>query len=294
VTENAVHAFLDGLGELYAAAGSVDPCSLFTATGWQTAVDADWRLANVLEGRLRFRQQHLLRLRNEVTNEPVASPPRFVADAIYDIAAGARVVNVATATETGPSGAPERTGFRLKFVFDRDRWLVDRVEALGQDERVWLGLRLDVPAQPHCIAFERDPEPAAFDDRANRPWCDVDGRGRRLLAEQLSFHTRFPCNQGHAAILTIGRPLGTRIDPLVRWEYVRDPAGEFEAHGWLRSAYDGDGALPAAASYTGWTNGNIELWIAPEQLDEAVFIVRGKIVERWARAAEEWGVTDCN
>ncbi|MFL5778849.1 MAG: hypothetical protein ACJ761_07900, partial [Chloroflexota bacterium] len=102
-----------------------------------------------------------------------------------------------------------------------------------------------------------------------------------------------PCG-AHATILTIGRPLGARLDPLVRWEYVRDPDGEFARNGWLAAPYDDSVKLPADAVDSGWTNGNVDLWIGPAELDRGIYLVRGKTVERWARAAESWGVIDCN
>ena len=80
----------------------------------------------------------------------------------------------------------------------------------------------------------------------------------------------------------------------MRWEYVRDPSREFLAQGWIREGFDADAELPADAAYTGWTNGNIEIWISPAELDRAIFIRRGRTIERWPRAAERWGVIDCN
>ena len=96
------------------------------------------------------------------------------------------------------------------------------------------------------------------------------------------------------AILTIGRPVGAPLDPLVRWEYMRDPAGEAEEYDWLTAPYDGRSALPEDAVDTGWTNGNVDLWTAASEKDAAIYLRRGSIVERWPRAAELWGVTDCN
>jgi len=106
--------------------------------------------------------------------------------------------------------------------------------------------------------------------------------------------TRYPCNQGRAAILHVGQPLGTVRDRLLRWEYVRDPADAFLELGWVAERYDGNASLPRDAADTGWTNGNVDLWIRPSELDRAVYLVRGRHVERWPRANEWWGVIDCN
>ena len=75
---------------------------------------------------------------------------------------------------------------------------------------------------------------------------------------------------------------------------MRDPEGEFLAQDWLTEPYGSDVTLPPDATSMGWINGNINLWISPSQLDRAVYVVRGDDVERWPRAAEQWGVTDCN
>ena len=144
----------------------------------------------------------------------------------------------------------------------------------------------------------RDRPGTAFDDTSggdHRRWCDADGHGRVIAQpEQLSLFTRYPCDSGHAAILAIGEPLGSPLDNLVRYEYVRDPAGEFLAQGWLTAPYRARATLPADAAYTGWTNGNIEIWLSPSDLERAIYIKRGEVVERWPRAANEWGVIDCN
>ena len=110
------------------------------------------------------------------------------------------------------------------------------------------------------------------------------------------FYTRLPCDRGSIAILTIGRPVGVALDPLVRWEYMRDPKGEARALGWLRgnARWNGHAKLPADARSTGWSNGNVEIWTSASEHDAAIYVKRGDVVERWPRAADSWGVTDCN
>ena len=55
-----------------------------------------------------------------------------------------------------------------------------------------------------------------------------------------------------------------------------------------------DTQLPKDAEDTGWTNGNVDLWVSPSNLDRGIYLVRGDVVERWARTTDSWGVTDCN
>ena len=53
-------------------------------------------------------------------------------------------------------------------------------------------------------------------------------------------------------------------------------------------------ATDVDAVYTGWTNGNVELLIAPGDREAAIYLRRGDLVERWPRAVDPWGVIDCN
>jgi hypothetical protein len=215
-------------------------------------------------------------------------------DAIFDVPAGATMTDPASDEVVRTSTSHERVGFHIDFMFDGHRWRADHVAPIGADYRRWAVLPQSLPLGPRCTAFSRDVDDAVFDERPDRQWCDADGRGRGIQEEQLVMLTRYPCDRGQAAILHIGRPLGAPTDPLVRWEYVRDPAGEFLALRWLTEPYAGDSTLPDDAAYTDWTNGNIELWISPSELDRAVYVVRGETIERWPRASEQWGVTDCN
>jgi hypothetical protein len=213
-------------------------------------------------------------------------------DVIFDLGAGARITDQVSG-EVRVTTADERTALHVVFAFDGTTWRADEVAPVSDENAAWARLPTPVPPGSPCGGFERDPVAAPFDD-APRPWCDGDGRGREIRAQQLAMITRYPCDAGHAAILTVGRPLGAAIDRLARWEYVRDPAGEFLAQGWLTAPFEGAASLPADAAYTGWTNGNVDLWTSPNDLDRAVYLVRGDVVERWPRAADEWGVIDCN
>ncbi|MDQ6796271.1 MAG: hypothetical protein M3067_15920 [Chloroflexota bacterium] len=142
--------------------------------------------------------------------------------------------------------------------------------------------------------FVRDPADAPFDASALRGWCDADGRGRAIVGYKLALFTRYPCGAGHAAILAFGQPLGAPIDGQNRHDYVQDPRNEFLGENWIAEPYQGHATLPTDAAYTGWTNGNIDLWISPSDVDRAIYVVRGKVVERWPRAVPGWGVIDCN
>ena len=251
------------------------------------------RLRAVERGESLITQDHLLRVAFEGGYDLRDRPPVVPLDIVFDIPAGAETEDVPSG-ETRTSTSTAREGFHADFMFDGHRWRVDRLGAIGEDYRRWVGLPSTPPPGMPCPEFVRDPKDSLFDEDADRRWCDAAGRGRAISHDQLDLFTRYPCDNGHAAILQIGRPLGAAMDPLVRWEYVRDPADEFLEQRWLTERYDGDTESPDDAADTGWTNGNIDLWISPSDLDRAIYLVRNGTVERWPRATEQWGVIDCN
>ena len=284
--------FVGALETLYAEPAA-DACRHFTGQGLETALAVDPRLRAAVRGESRIVEDHALRVAFEGTYDLRDRPPVVPLDVIFDIAAGATTTDVATG-EVITSTGPARVGLHVDFAFDGHRWRADRVGPVTAENQGWTALPTMPPAGLPCNAFDRDPDGAPFDEHASRRWCDGGGRGSTISTDQLALLTRYPCDRGHAAVLSVGRALGLPLDPLDRREYVRDPAGEFLAQHWITAPWNGDAALPADAADTAWTNGNVDLWISPTELERAVYLVRGDVVERWPRAAESWGVTDCN
>jgi hypothetical protein len=292
-SEVIARRFLTGLGRFYARPSEADVCTIFTRRGLETARILDARLAAVDRGDVTIDGELILRLRNEGQYDLRRRPPAVPLDVIFDIPAGARITNRISG-EIVTTPATERLGFQLLLAFDGHRWLVDWVGPVSPSEAMWTRLPVPLPPAPPCRGFHRDPIGAPFDQDADRTWCDSHGAGRLIRQDdEIAVIVRYPCG-AKGTIITIGRPLGSRLDPLVRWEYMRDPDGKFRENGWLAARYLAHAALPEDAVDTGWSNGNIDLWISPRDLDRAVYMVRGNVVERWARAAESWGVTDCN
>jgi hypothetical protein len=291
-SEAIATAFLAALETIYADP-AVDVCPFFTADGWASAMAFDPVLRAVRAGETLVAQDHVLRIAFEGTYDLRDRPPIVPIDIIFDVPAGAVITDVASG-RTRTSSAVSRAGFHVDFVSDGHRWRADRMGPVTAENESWVVLPTTPPPGPPCAGFVRDPPGTPFDDTAGRGWCDAGGLGRTIVSEQLVLLTRYPCDRAEAAVLTIGRPLGTAIDPLDRWEYVRDPAGEFQAQRWVTAPWDGDARLPVDAAATGWTNGNVNLWISPSEQERAVYLVRGTAVERWPRAAESWGVIDCN
>jgi hypothetical protein len=285
--------FLVGLRSLYAGDRNVDPCDLFTDRGLATMLLADGRLAAAARGTQFIKSSLQFRADLEGSYDLRIKPPRVPIDAIFDLPAGASVTDLVSGGTTTTT-QDERIGLHLMFAYDGHRWRVDEAGPVSADYADWATLPGNLPPGPPCAGFHRDAPGAPYDDRQGRAWCDDLGKGHLLRADQeFSIITRYPCG-GRATILTIGRPLGAPLDRLVRWQYVRDPDGAFRTSGWLAARYNGNTRLPSDAVATGWSNGNVDLWISPSDLDHGIYMVRGNVVERWARATESWGVVDCN
>lgn len=287
--------FVEGLERYYEDPTGTDPCSLFTAQGIESALEIDARFAAVARGELRIMADLQYRIRFESSHDLRERPPRVPLAVIFDVAPGAE-------THAPPDGpvtsvaAAERTGYHIAFVFDGHRWLADRVGPLDNEMAQYATLPAPVPPGPPCAGLVRDPAGAPFDDdSAERVWCDRGGDGLVLQRyEQVHLITRYWCDEERAAILTIGQPIGARIDPLQRHEYVRDPDDAFLDLAWLAEPFRADVDLPADAVQTGWTNGNIELWVSPSEIERALYVQVAEQFERWPRAARYWGVIDCN
>lgn len=298
--------FLAELAGLYAARQDVDPCDAFTARGLAEAFAFDPRLAAVRRGDAVLEGELVLRLRNEGTYDLRRRPPTVALDLIFDLPPGARLTDRVAGRPIQVSTTVQRFGMKVTLQFDGHRWRADLVGPVSPEQLMWLRLPPTPEPGRACTNFRRDLPGAPFDDDAGpgldvnrreprRTWCDENGAGRLIrVPEQLYFNARFPCDRGRIAILSIGRPVGAPLDPLVRWEYMRDPDGEALANNWLTAPWDGTAALPPDAVKTGWTNGNIDLWTSAIEKDAAIYAVRSGTVERWPRAAESWGVTDCN
>jgi hypothetical protein len=95
------------------------------------------------------------------------------------------------------------------------------------------------------------------------------------------------CNTQSVTFLELAWPLGS-VAPLPLREdqyrhYVRDPHGVLDP-ALLRGSFDSDVKLPIAARATGYYSDSAALWIDPTDVDRFVYLIRGKMVERWPRA----------
>jgi hypothetical protein len=65
---------------------------------------------------------------------------------------------------------------------------------------------------------------------------------------------------------------------------VRDP--ENLVPELLRAGFQPSTVLPSDAQFTGYRYGSDELWVSNDTVDEATYVVRGGVVERWPRASD--------
>jgi hypothetical protein len=93
------------------------------------------------------------------------------------------------------------------------------------------------------------------------------------------------CGFSSLSLLTVGWPLGraafTERDAR---QYVRDPGNAFADK--TLATFLPSVTLPDDAIFTGYRYGMDELWVSPETIDSAVYIVRNGVVEQWPRARE--------
>jgi hypothetical protein len=283
--------FLGALTTLYARDLSADACDSFTDRGLEAALAADRRLRAALAGETSTSGRLVLRGALENPYDLRERPPVVRLDVVFDLEAGATFTDVASGAGS-TSTADERIGYNIDFLFDGHVWRAADVGPVSEGNAHFAATPAPIFLGPPC-ELVHDPPGSPFNDRA-QVWCSGDGRRLYRTNQQYNFHTRWPCDRGQVAIFDIGRPLGQRMDPLVFREYVRDPADAFLANGWLTDPYDGEAQLPVDAVDTGWTNGNIDLWLSPSEEERAIYMVRGDVVERWPRAIQDWGRGDCN
>lgn len=292
--------FVAGLSTLYAGGPDANPCLLFTTTGLQEATAVDERLRLALEGISRVDTQLVFREAGEGTYDLRQRPPRVPLDIVFDVPAGSTTTDSASgATDT--TLAPERDALRVTFEYDGDDWLADGVEPVSATDMARYALPTPMVDLPACKGFHDDPDRARFDDNAGsgvdrdkqQPWCADGGNGPGLPEELVHLRTRVPCGESRVAVLNLGVPLGTPRDPLDAHRYFRDPLGQAFKRGLLDEKWTKGVKLPDDAQDTGWTNGNMDLWVSPSELEEAVYVRTAGGFERWPRGGDP-SVTDCN
>ena len=134
-----------------------------------------------------------------------------------------------------------------------------------------------VPAPPAAVALPPPPAHAYPGD----PWTF---QGERVPTGVLAL-TLGPdvCGFADLLILSMAKALGQRAlssdDAL---QYIRDPANAFDTVGHFEPSV----AKPPDAYDTGYSYGSMELWRSASVGNDAVFMLRDGIWERWPRARE--------
>jgi hypothetical protein len=98
------------------------------------------------------------------------------------------------------------------------------------------------------------------------------------------------CGWESAVVLQVPQPLGTtytRTSDVQIKHYTRDAEGVLTGFaGAFRGTLDLDAQLPDGATPTGYTLGDIALWLGPDRGADYAYLVRPGAVERWPAEVE--------
>lgn len=133
--------------------------------------------------------------------------------------------------------------------------------------------------------------PKETDDYTGQ-WVDGEGSpASRGESRDFTYEVRASvgpehCDWDSVVFLRVGWPLGTTQGiglPDSARKYIRDPDNVVR----FRDGLQLDAALPEGSTSTGYSTGDVELWLGPEGGDEYVYLVEDPDdVERWPRALE--------
>jgi len=132
---------------------------------------------------------------------------------------------------------------------------------------------------------------SAFDAPPGHPgygWSR-DGHGAVDNAELATFAGPSHCGWQSATMLFIGWPLGTNATTFAQSRYyLRDPQGVIGIR--YRDRLVRNVALPQDAVPTGYRLGPIQLYLSPNDQDEAIYVVAPSGAERWPRVDTNQGL----
>jgi hypothetical protein len=97
------------------------------------------------------------------------------------------------------------------------------------------------------------------------------------------------CDWEDALFLQLAWPLGGELeDPIDThsYQFVRWTGDEF-APSDFATTFDADAKLPARAYDTGYQREGWHLWVSDNRIKQAVWLVRGDVVERWPASKYE-------
>jgi hypothetical protein len=95
------------------------------------------------------------------------------------------------------------------------------------------------------------------------------------------------CGWEDVLFLQLSWPLGVELpDPIddQSYQFVRWSGDDFDPSNFA-TTFDADATLPAAAHDTGYQRKGWHLWVADKRIKQAVWLLRGHVVERWPASA---------
>ena len=123
---------------------------------------------------------------------------------------------------------------------------------------------------------------SAFGPAPGYPGYQWSRDGRAATDEVTSISGSSHCGWQSATLLFVGWPLGTRATSSAQTRmYVRDPDRVYGAE--FRDRLVVHASLPPDARGTGYRVGQIELYLAPSDQDDAIYVVAPSGAERWPR-----------
>ena len=177
-------------------------------------------------------------------------------------------------------GSGNRRGLGRRQARARRSWLLVPLIILGTSGCTGGSSDRATPDRPAAAASTSE---GLSIDVLTGPWLDRAGEpvpepGRTLVLAV----SRGPehCNWQSAVFLHLAVPIGTPAPSFDNVEqYVRDPEGRVSAT--LRRELDLDADLTGTAEDSGFSTGDIELWVDPAH--RYVLLTDGHTVERWPR-----------
>jgi hypothetical protein len=123
---------------------------------------------------------------------------------------------------------------------------------------------------------------SAFGPAPGYPGYQWSRDGRDATNEVTTISGPAHCGWQSATMLLIGWPLGTRATTSSQTRmYIRDPDGVYGVE--FRDRLVLHAALPPDARRSGYRVGQIEIYLAPSDQDDAIYVVAPPGAERWPR-----------
>ncbi len=166
-------------------------------------------------------------------------------------------------------------------------------EESAEDGKHLHTVRIPVTLRPGAEDPVAEAVEGPWTDEQGNPLADGTDRGNDYALTIHTLEGADHCGLTSVTFLHLAWPLGTTTtDSGETRQYVRDPHEVLA--GLMSAPFESGTRLPDDAAATGYHRGDWELWVAPSDVDEAVYVVNGDpdaggTWERWPRSTEPIG-----